>query len=120
MTIQTYEAQASELRRVINFQSKMTRTEKEVAARRQQADKEDAERRAARREFDARRNKILSAFLLRNFWSMILASVICLLDIFGLVELWLCMTVLGIAFVVLVVNFWAFISQSARVEKSFA
>lgn len=120
MINQVYEAQASELRRVINFQSKMSRTEKEVGARLQQANKEDAERRAARREFEARRNKVLSAFLLRNFWSVVLASVVCLLDVFCLVEYWLCLTVLGVAFVFLVVNFWAYISQSAREEKSFA
>ena len=120
MMNRVYEVQASELRRVINFQSKMSRTEEEVAARRQQADEEEAERRAARREYDARRNKILNAFILRNFWSVILAAVVCFLDVFGLMEFWLCLTIMCAAFVYLVVNFWAYINRIAQEEKNFA
>lgn len=106
------EADAREIRKVINFQNKFCSQENDIAERQAQYEKEQWERRKNRRECDARKHANVNMFLLRNFWCILLGVVIFVLDLLSLVDFLtalMCSVLIG---TYLSLNFVAYVTRN--------
>ena len=72
-------------------------------------------RKSARASYQEKQRKILNVFMQRNFWSVILTAVVCILDVLGSMEFWLCALIIAAAGVFLVLNFMNYISQNQKI-----
>lgn len=106
------EVEAREIRQVINFQSKWCSKENDVAHRQAKYEKEEWDRRKKRRECEARRSANIHAFIWRNFWCVLLATVVFILDLFSLVDFWVCLGSVMVLGTYLTLNFMAYVSRN--------
>ena len=88
--------------------------EKEIAARSQQQDQMDRERRVNRRSAESRRQANLETFIRRNFWYVGVVAVVCLLDVFCLLDFVWCLAIMAAVSCVLVVNFFQYITRNHK------
>ena len=114
------EAEAREMRRVINFQSAMCSKEKEISDCKERQEKRTMDRRLRRRERNARKVENIHLFLERNLLSLILAGVLCILDFCGLVDFALCFAGVLLIGTYLVVNFCAFVTRNSKTPEKGA
>ena len=111
------EAEAREMRRVINFRSDMFNKENEVAERLEWRDIEEANRRQIRRECEARRHENIQVFQLRNFGLLLLFSLVCILDVYDMEHFNLYLSLLIIIGALMILNFFAYATRNMRSPK---
>ena len=101
-----------EMRRVINFQNKWCSKEEEVSQRHERRDEGDWARRQSRRECDARKAANVKMFMSRNIWSVVILAITCVLDLFCLIDFWVCLAIVSLISGYLVLNFMAYATRN--------
>lgn len=111
------EAEGREMRRVINFRSEMLSAETKATERQERREKQVKEHRENRKACEVKKAVNMEKFLMRNLWCLILGAVVCLLDVFGVVNFWNCLAITLLLGTYLVMNFYAYVTRNQKPAK---
>ena len=106
------EAEAREFRQMIDFRSKWHKKEVDVAQRQAMHEKEEWDRRKKRRECENRKAENIRTFIWRNFWCVLLFAVTGILDLFSLIDYWVCLGSVVLIGTYLTLNFMAYVTRN--------
>lgn len=108
------DAAGREMRREVNFQRQWSQIENEVAQANERREKQDAERRAARRRQDHRRAENWAVYLLRNGCCATVAALMYVLDMHRVVDFRVCITVMFFCLTCLLINCVAYVNRNRK------
>ena len=108
------EAEERDVRLQINVNSEACRLAKEVAGRHERRDKQANGRRVSRREREARKLANIRAFLMRNYGSVAIIAIVCLLDVFKILDFATCMLIMSLVLAYWVMNIVAYFTRNKK------
>lgn len=111
------EAADREMREAINFRSKWCSKENEVSGRHERLEEKEKAKRQSRRACEARKAENLRDFWRRNICSLLLITLVCVLDICHLMEFWVCVVCMALITAYLTMNAFAYVFRNLWIPE---